>query len=100
MTAVATVLVASGVFFLVVGAIGLIRFPDVYTRMHAAGKCDTLGLLLVLLGIACGQGVGLVAVKLLVVAAFVFITSPTATHAIARAGYRHRRQAGAAQDPS
>ena len=52
MTAVGLVLVGGGVFFMLTGAIGLIRFPDFYTRMHAAGKCDTLGSLLVLTGLA------------------------------------------------
>jgi multicomponent Na+:H+ antiporter subunit G len=43
MTIVGMVLICGGVFFLLTGAVGLIRFPDIYTRMHAAGKCDTLG---------------------------------------------------------
>tara|TARA_B100000315_G_scaffold160017_1_gene148540 strand:+ start:182 stop:469 length:288 start_codon:yes stop_codon:yes gene_type:complete len=79
------VLVSGGVFFLLTGAIGLLRFPDSYTRMHAAGKCDTLGSLLVLTGLACDEGLELASVKLLIVAVFIFLTSPTATHAIARA---------------
>lgn len=83
------VLVSGGVFFLLTGAIGLIRFPDFYTRMHAAGKCDTLGSLLVLTGLACAEGLGLTSVKLLIIALFIFVTSPTATHAIARAASRN-----------
>jgi len=79
MTAVGLVLVGGGVFFMLTGAIGLIRFPDFYTRMHAAGKCDTLGSLLVLTGLAWYGGVAL----------FIFVTSPTATHAIARAAKRN-----------
>ncbi len=90
MIAVGMVLVCFGVFFLLTGAVGLIRFPDFYTRMHAAGKCDTLGSLLVLTGLACYEGPGLASVKLLVVALFVFVTSATATHAIARAAKRNR----------
>lgn len=89
MIALGMVLVLAGVFFLFTGALGLIRFPDFYTRMHAAGKCDTLGSLLVLTGLACGEGVGLTSAKLLVVALFIFVTSPTATHAIARAAKRN-----------
>ena len=76
-------------FFLLTGAIGLIRFPDIYTRMHAAGKCDTLGSLLVLTGLAGYGGLVLTSVKLLIVALFIFVTSPTATHAIARAAKRN-----------
>ena len=56
MTAAAAVLVCLGVFFLMMGAIGLVRFPDFYARMHAAGKCDTLGALLVLVGLAMYHG--------------------------------------------
>lgn len=85
MSVVGMVLVASGVFFLLTGAVGLIRFPDFYTRMHAAGKCDTLGSLLVLTGLALHQGFELASLKLIIVALFIFFTSPTATHAIARA---------------
>ena len=90
MTVIAIVLVCSGVFFLFTGAVGIIRFPDFYTRMHAAGKCDTLGSLLVLTGLACAEGLHLSSLKLLVIAVFIFFTSPTATHAIARAAYRNR----------
>ena len=89
MSTLGVLLVCGGVFFLVTGAVGLIRFPDFYTRMHAAGKCDTLGSLLVLVGLACYDGAGLASLKLLIVAVFIFVTSPTATHAIARAAKRN-----------
>jgi len=82
-------LIGFGVFFLFMGAVGLIRFPDFCTRMHAAGKCDTLGSLLLLAGLACYSGVTLASVKILVIALFIFLTSPTATHAIARVALRH-----------
>ena len=88
MTVVAVVLVSSGVFFLLTGAVGLIRFPDLYTRMHAAGKCDTLGSLLILTGLACAEGLHLSSLKLMVIALFIFFTSPTATHAMVDAGAR------------
>ena len=90
MTVVAVLLICSGVFFLFMGALGMIRFPDFYTRMHAAGKCETLGSLLLLTGLAWAEGFTLSSVKLLVIALFIFVTSPTATHAIARAAYRNR----------
>lgn len=89
MTVVAVVLVCSGVFFLLMGALGLLRFPDFYTRMHAAGKCDTLGALLVLTGLAVYGGLDLASVKILLMALFVFLTSPTATHAMARAALKN-----------
>jgi multicomponent Na+:H+ antiporter subunit G len=89
MTLLAVVFVCGGVFFLLMGAIGLLRFPDFYTRMHAAGKCDTLGSLLVLLGLAFYAGFNLTSAKILFIALFIFITSPTATHAMARAAFTH-----------
>jgi len=85
MTALAVVFVCAGVFFLLLGAVGILRFPDFYTRMHAAGKCDTLGVLLTFLGLAIYEGFGLASAKILLIALFLFLTSPTATHAIARA---------------
>jgi multicomponent Na+:H+ antiporter subunit G len=90
MTILAELLVCAGVFFLFMGAVGLVRFPDFYTRMHAAGKCDTLGSLLLLVGLATYQGFDLASAKLLAIAVFIFFTSPTAAHAIARAAYTNR----------
>jgi multicomponent Na+:H+ antiporter subunit G len=82
------VLISLGVVFLLLGAIGILRFPDTYTRMHAAGKCDTLGALLVVSGLAVHHGVSLESAKILFIAVFIFLTSPTSTHAIARAARR------------
>ena len=90
MTVLAVAFVSAGIFFLVTGAAGLLRFPDFYTRMHASGKCDTLGALLVLVGIACHEGASLTSVKILLIAGFIFLASPTATHAIARSALRHQ----------
>jgi len=77
-------LVAGGLFS-VVGAVGVLRMPDVFTRMHAASVIDTLGAGLILLGLLLQAGVTLVAVKLLMVGLLIFFASPTATHALARA---------------
>jgi multicomponent Na+:H+ antiporter subunit G len=77
-------LVAGGLFS-VVGAIGLVRLPDVYTRMHGASVTDTLGAGLILLGLVLQAGLTLVAVKLLFLAVFIFFASPAATHALVRA---------------
>jgi multicomponent Na+:H+ antiporter subunit G len=75
----------SGGFFCVVGAVGLIRMPDFYTRMHAASVIETLGAGLILLGLLLQAGFTLVSVKLLMVAVLILFASPTATHALARA---------------
>jgi multicomponent Na+:H+ antiporter subunit G len=80
-------LVSLGVVFMLLGAVGMLRFPDCYTRMHAAGKCDTLGGLLVVGGLAVYHGVSLDSIKIFFIAVFIFLTSPTATHAVARAAF-------------
>lgn len=78
-------LLLTGGFFCVVGAVGLVRMPDFYTRMHAASVVETLGAGLVLLGLLLQAGFTLVAVKLLMLGLLIFFASPTATHALARA---------------
>ena len=83
------ILLSLGVLFMLLGAIGILRFPDCYTRMHAAGKCDTLGSLLVVSGLAFYHGVSLESAKILFIAVFIVLTSPTSTHAIARAALRN-----------
>ena len=77
-------LVAGGLFC-VVGAIGLLRMPDFYTRMHAASVTETLGAGLILIGLMLQAGWTLVTVKLLMLGLLIFFVSPTATHALARA---------------
>ena len=81
-------LLLSGVFFSVVAGIGLVRLPDVFSRMHAATKPATLGLALILLGAALRLEDGGDAVKLLLVGAFTFLTAPIGAHMIGRSTYR------------
>lgn len=84
-------LVVAGVFFFAVGVVGVLRFPDFYTRLHAAGKCDSLAAVLVIAGVALYNLTDysfanlLVSIKIMAIAVFVFIASPTATHAITKA---------------
>lgn len=75
-----------GLFFLFVGTLGLLRLPDVYNRLHATTKCDTLGAGLVLLSMAL-QSSAAVGVRLALLIVFIMITNPTAAHVIARAAY-------------
>ncbi len=77
-------LVAGG-FFCIVGAVGLLRMPDFYTRMHAASVIETLGAGLILMGLMLQSGFTLVAVKLLMIGVLIFFASPASTHALARA---------------
>ena len=77
--------IVAGGFFCIVGGIGLLRMPDFYTRMHAASVIETLGAGLILLGLLIQSGFNLVSVKLLMIGLLIFFTSPTATHALAKA---------------
>ncbi len=74
-----------GALFIVIGALGITRMPDVFTRLHAASVSDTFGLGLVLIGLILVGGFTLVSVKLVFLLLFVAIAGPVATHAIARA---------------
>jgi multicomponent Na+:H+ antiporter subunit G len=82
------ILLSTGTLFLMISSIGLIRFPDFYTRAHAVGKSDTLGLMLTLAGLAVYNGWELSTVKIVIIILFVMIANPTATHAITRAALR------------
>ncbi len=83
--AVSWILIAIGLFFVLVGATGLLRMPDIYTRLHAAGMTDTMGSGFILLGLCFQSGVSLNVARLLLVWAFLLLTSPISTHALARA---------------
>jgi len=87
MTVLAIILIIGGAFFLTVSCIGLIRFPDFYSRTHAAGKSETLGAILVLGGLAVYNGFEVSSLKILAIFVFVIIASPTATHAILKAAH-------------
>lgn len=77
--------VVAGLFFMIVGTVGVLRMPDVFTRLHAAGMTDTMGAGFLILGMCLQAGLGLVLVRLVFVYAFLTFTSPIATHALARA---------------
>jgi len=87
--------VALGAIFCVVGGIGTLRLPDFFSRTHAASVTDTLGAALILLGLAGREGAAWLAgdgsldivLKLLLLLAFIYVVSPTATHALAKAAY-------------
>ena len=74
-----------GSIMCIIGGIGLLRLPDLFTRMHAAGIIDTLGIALILLGLMLQGGGVLVIIKLVAILLFIFFTGPTATHALAKA---------------
>lgn len=74
-----------GSFFVVVGGIGVLRMPDIFTRMHAAGLTDTMGSFFILTGLMLQTGFDGVTLRLALILAFLWFTSPVATHALAKA---------------
>jgi multicomponent Na+:H+ antiporter subunit G len=98
--AVVWTMMGGGLFFIIAGAVGVLRLPDFYTRLHAQGKCDTLGVALMLGGLAlrefahgieAGHGVLeplLTALKIVGILFFIMLANPTATHALGRSALR------------
>ncbi|ODS32682.1 MAG: Na(+)/H(+) antiporter subunit G [Candidatus Scalindua rubra] len=86
-TIITGVFLGIGCFFIIVTSIGIVRFPDFYSRLHPAGKADTVGQALVLIGLVIYEGVSLISVKLILIIIFIYIASPTATHAVAQAAF-------------
>ena len=80
---VSWVLLSAGGFFVLVGGIGALRMPNLYTRMHAASVTDTMGAVLVLGGIMVQAGLTLATIKLAAILLFLLITSPTSSYALA-----------------
>lgn len=87
-------MLAAGSFFLLAGGIGLLRMPDFFTRLHAAGVTDTAGAGLMLFGLMLQAGFTLVTVKLLLALFLILFTSPTACHALAKAALQSGLQPG------
>ena len=77
-----------GIVALLIGSIGLVRLPDVYSRMHAVGMMDTAGIGFLILGMMLHEGLTLVTVKLAFIGIFLFFTSPIAGHAVMQAAYK------------
>ncbi|KAA6187681.1 monovalent cation/H(+) antiporter subunit G [Thiohalocapsa marina] len=80
-----TLLLAAGVFLGISGGVGVHRFPDFYSRVHAAGVTDTLSAGCILLGLMLQAGLTLISMKLLFILLFLWYTSPVASHALTRA---------------
>jgi len=94
MNIIVAILLLLGLLFFTGGAVGIIRFPDFYSRLHPAGKLDTMGLFMTLGALALyhlsefSMAALFTSMKIMLIVVFVFITSPTATHAIVDAGFR------------
>ena len=95
-----------GAFFSIVGAVGILRLPNVFSRMHGAGMVDTMGIGLIIAGLMFQADEWIVLVKLALILVFIFFTSPTTTFALARAasnagvypGPHHRSEESANSD--
>jgi multicomponent Na+:H+ antiporter subunit G len=85
------IIISAGTFFLFAGSLGLLRLPDFYTRAHAVGKSDTLGVMLVILGFMVHDGFSLNTAKMAFILLFVGLTNPTATNALVQAAYKFKQ---------
>jgi multicomponent Na+:H+ antiporter subunit G len=92
------ILIAAGSFFILVGAIGLLRLPDLYTRAHGTSIIDTVGAGFLILGLILQAGWSLVALKLLFLLAISFVTLPVVSHALARAALHENLQPRLTED--
>lgn len=88
MTWIAIALIVAGLFFLVVGSIGMLRLPDVFARSHAVSLTDSLGAFFVLGGLAVYQGFSVNLLRILVVLALLYVLNPVIGHATVRAALR------------
>jgi multicomponent Na+:H+ antiporter subunit G len=86
---VGILLIVVGLAFMFVGSLGILRLPDFFARTHAASKVDTVGIAVVLAGIAVLEGMTLNSAKIAIAIIFLTLTNPVAAHALARAALRH-----------
>ncbi|MDQ7815842.1 MAG: monovalent cation/H(+) antiporter subunit G [Melioribacteraceae bacterium] len=77
-----------GAFFMLIGSIGVIRLPDFFTRSHATSKSDTLGIMLIVVGLICHEGLVLNSLKLMIIFVFIALANPVGSHALARAAFK------------
>lgn len=77
-----------GSFFMLIGSIGVIRLPDFFTRSHATSKSDTLGIMLIVVGLICYEGLVLNSLKLMIIFVFIALANPVGSHALARAAFK------------
>jgi len=82
----------TGTGVIIIGAVGLVRFPDFFTRLHAISVIDTLAIMLIVVGLVLQSGWSLVSVKLLLIVFFILFTSPAAAHAVAKAALHGKLQ--------
>ncbi|WP_455654895.1 monovalent cation/H(+) antiporter subunit G [Phascolarctobacterium sp.] len=85
---IAGIFLAGGAFFLLASAIGMLRLPDFYCRMHASGNSETLGVMLSFLGLVVYEGLTLTSLKLILIFLLIFLGNPIGTHILSKAAYK------------
>jgi len=80
--------VVLGIFFMFLGSLGVVRLPDFYTRTHSASKTDTLGIMIVIVGLILFEGATINSIKLGFILLFVALANPIGSHALARAAMK------------
>lgn len=84
---IANFLLLLGIFFTIFGVVGVLKFPDIYTRLQASTKCGVTGTISIFFGLIIQQGFNAFSIRILLIALFVLITTPVASHIIAQAAY-------------
>jgi len=86
---VSAIFLVGGSIFSIIGGVGLLRLPDFFSRLHGTGITDTMGAGFILVGLMFEAGISLATVKLIMILFFLWITSPTSAHALAKAALTH-----------
>lgn len=81
---ISAICIITGALAIIIGLIGVFRMPDFFTKLHAASIIDTLGTMLILVGLILYSGFNLISVKLLLILIFILISTPAAAHALAK----------------
>lgn len=95
---IACILLFVGLFFIAASAIGVLRLPDFYSRLHASGMGETLGLMLSFIGLAIYEGFTTTSIKLIIIFLLVFLANPIGTHILGRAAYKSGHKAWTKED--
>lgn len=85
---IAGLFLAGGAFFLLASAIGMLRLPDFYCRLHASGNSETLGVMLSFIGLVIYEGLTLTSLKMIMIFLLIFLGNPIGTHILSKAAYK------------
>ena len=85
---IAGLFLAGGAFFLLASAIGMLRLPDFYCRLHASGNSETLGVMLSFMGLVIYEGLTLTSMKMIMIFLLIFLGNPIGTHILSKAAYK------------